>query len=134
MRTFFPMLPKERIPALPATLVTTVSISEPFSTTTKSVTTGGLPSVKSMVKVPVQSAFTVYLPLAGVCVKLEADSPAIVTESICLKGTVAVKVGHRNAHLKTSRPRDALDGKFGALQRESVMAVEKFVVAAFDIT
>jgi hypothetical protein len=47
------------MPSLPATLATTVSISEPFSTTTKLVTTGGLPSVKSMVKVPVQSAFTV---------------------------------------------------------------------------
>src|SRR3984957_10909654 len=65
-RTFFPTLPNERMPSLPATLVTTVSISEPFSTTTKFVTTGGLPSVKSMVKVPVQSAFTVYLPVAGV--------------------------------------------------------------------
>ena len=66
VRTLFPILPNERMPSLPATLVTTVSISEPFSTTTKLVTTGGLPSVKSMVKVPVQSAFTVYLPLAGV--------------------------------------------------------------------
>src|ERR1700679_2025350 len=78
-RTFFPTLPNERMPSLPATLVTTVPISEPFSPTTKFVTTGGLPSVKSMVKVPVQSEFTVYVPWAGVCVKSEAVVPAMVT-------------------------------------------------------
>src|ERR1700722_3229074 len=85
VRTLLPMLPKERMPSLPATLVTTVSISEPFPTTTKFVTTGGLPSVKSMVKVPVQSGFTVYVPWAGVCVKSETAVPAMVTVSICSK-------------------------------------------------
>lgn len=51
-----------------------------------------------------------------------------------LEGTVAVKVGHRNPHLETRGPRNALDGKFGALKRESVVTVKKFVVATFDVT
>jgi hypothetical protein len=57
--TLFPTLPKARIPSFPATLMTTVSISKPLFTTTKFVTTGGLPSVKPRVNVPVQSPFTV---------------------------------------------------------------------------
>src|SRR5579864_4935929 len=53
-----PMLPVASIPVCPPELVTTVSISFPLSTTTKFVTTVGLPSVKLMVKVPVQLGFT----------------------------------------------------------------------------
>jgi hypothetical protein len=53
------MLPLAMIPWFPPALITTVSISEPLSTTTKFATTGGRPSVKLMVKVPVQSEFTV---------------------------------------------------------------------------
>src|ERR1700690_1458712 len=46
-------------PWFPPALITTLSISEPLSTTTKLATTVGRPSVKLMVKVPVQSGFTV---------------------------------------------------------------------------
>jgi hypothetical protein len=53
------MLPLAMIPWVPPALMTTVSISEPSSTTTKFVTTGGRPSVKMMVKAPVQSEQTV---------------------------------------------------------------------------
>ena len=55
----FPTLPVAIIPWLPPALITTVSISKPFSTTTKFAATGGRPSVKLIVKVPVQSEFTV---------------------------------------------------------------------------
>lgn len=55
----FPTLPVAIIPWFPPALVTTVSISKPLSTTTKFAVTGGRPSVKLIVKVPVQSEFTV---------------------------------------------------------------------------
>lgn len=54
-----PMLPVAIIPWSPPALITTVSISKPLSTTTKFAATGGRPSVKLIVKVPVQSEFTV---------------------------------------------------------------------------
>jgi hypothetical protein len=54
----FPMLPVAMIPWFPPALITTVSISKPLSATTKFAAMGGRPSVKLMVKVPVQSEFT----------------------------------------------------------------------------
>ncbi len=65
------------MPWAPPALVTTVSISLPLSTKTKFATTVGLPSVKLIVKVPVQSEFTAYVPFAGVCVKSETTFPAM---------------------------------------------------------
>ena len=115
------MLPKERMPSLPATLVTTVSISEPFPTTTKLVTTGGLPSVKSIVKVPVQSR--VYrVRTLGRGVSEVGDSCTGDGYAVDLfKGTLAVKISHRNANLQAGRARYARDREFGALKCESVM-------------